>query len=325
MSTDFTLEQKSAVVRIMELKSEDYYGILLVERSSTSGEIKRAYKKQALTLHPDKNKAPNADEAFKRVAKAFQVLSDETKRKIFDQTGSDPDSRGGMGAGPSGFGGAGGPFGPRSRFSQAPADDIFSQFFGGPAAGGAPFQFQFGGDPNDIFGQLFGDALFGGRRGGATFRTRPQQQPRQNAQEERRGISNYINLIIIAAVLILPQLFSWLFDSSSSTFVPRFRFEERAPYVEERLTPKYSVPYYVNPRDLQGLSDSKLKNLDRVAENHFVSATRSACTQEYLRQQQQMQDAVGWLFTDEARYEEAKNTPLPHCDLLYSLGIKLRQ
>lgn len=323
MSTDFTSEQKSAVVRIMKLNSEDYYEILLVNRASTPNEIKRAYKKQALTLHPDKNKAPNADEAFKRVAKAFQVLSDDAKRKIFDKTGSDPDARGGMGAGPSSFGGTGGPFGPRTRFTNA-ADDIFSQFFGAPPAGGAPFQFQFGGDPNDILGQLFGDALFGGRRAGPTFRTR-QQQPRQNVQEERRGISNYINLIIIAAVLVMPQIFSWFFDAGSSSSVPRFRFEKRAPYVEERLTPKYNVPFFVNPKEIQGLSDSKQKNLARVAENHFVSSTRSACTQEYMHQQQQMQDAVGWLFTDEARYEEAKKMALPHCELLYSLGIKLRQ
>ncbi|ODV72504.1 type I HSP40 co-chaperone HLJ1, partial [Cyberlindnera jadinii NRRL Y-1542] len=76
----------------------EYYKILDVEQSASEGEIKKAYRKISLKVHPDKNAHPKADESFKRVNKAFEVLGDAQKRTIYDQTG---------GEAPSGFGGAG--------------------------------------------------------------------------------------------------------------------------------------------------------------------------------------------------------------------------
>ncbi|OAD07979.1 hypothetical protein MUCCIDRAFT_126048, partial [Mucor lusitanicus CBS 277.49] len=64
-----------------------YYKVLSVERTATDVQIKKAYRKQALQFHPDKNSAPGADEAFKLVAKAFDVLSDSNKRAIHDEGG----------------------------------------------------------------------------------------------------------------------------------------------------------------------------------------------------------------------------------------------
>ncbi|MBQ9336370.1 MAG: molecular chaperone DnaJ [Lentisphaeria bacterium] len=127
--------------------SKDYYQILGVSKTATDAELKKAYRKLAVKYHPDKNPGDKAaEEKFKEVSEAYDVLSDPKKRAQYDQFGSDY-FRPGAGAG--GFGGAGGQGGGfRDPY------DIFSQMFGGGA----------GGAGGDIFGQMFGGGT-GSRRG----------------------------------------------------------------------------------------------------------------------------------------------------------------
>lgn len=68
-------------------RNTDYYEILGVGKTCSVEEIRRAYRKLSLKVHPDKNKAPGSEEAFKKVSKAFKCLSDETSRRQYDQTG----------------------------------------------------------------------------------------------------------------------------------------------------------------------------------------------------------------------------------------------
>ena len=68
---------------------KDYYKILGISKSATEDEIKKAYRKLALKFHPDKNKAPGAEDKFKEVAEAYEVLSDKKKRDVFDQYGEE--------------------------------------------------------------------------------------------------------------------------------------------------------------------------------------------------------------------------------------------
>lgn len=69
--------------------AKDYYSILGTHNGASEDEIKKAYRKQALKYHPDKNKSPGAEEKFKEVAEAYDVLSDPKKKDIYDKFGEE--------------------------------------------------------------------------------------------------------------------------------------------------------------------------------------------------------------------------------------------
>ena len=110
-------------------EKRDYYEVLGVSKTASEQEIKSAFRKKAKEFHPDLNKDdPNAAEKFKEAQEAYSVLSDESKRKMYDQYGHAGVGNGGPGAG--GFGGY-------SNFDGAGFDfgDIFDSIFGGSAGG----------------------------------------------------------------------------------------------------------------------------------------------------------------------------------------------
>ncbi|XP_068177353.1 dnaJ homolog subfamily B member 1b [Antennarius striatus] len=103
---------------------KDYYDVLGIKKGASEDDIKKAYRKQALRYHPDKNKASGAEEKFKEVAEAYDVLSDPQKKDIYDRYGEE----GLKGGGPSGGGGGPGTF---SYTFQGDPHAIFEEFFGG--------------------------------------------------------------------------------------------------------------------------------------------------------------------------------------------------
>lgn len=96
----------------------DYYKLLGVSRDATLKEIKKAYRQKSLEFHPDKNKEESAAEKFAEIARAYEVLSDEDKKSVYDRHGEE-----GLKQHEQQQGGGGGPGGG--------FDDIFSHFFGG--------------------------------------------------------------------------------------------------------------------------------------------------------------------------------------------------
>lgn len=68
---------------------KDYYSVLGIQKGASDEEIKKAYRKQALKFHPDKNKSPGAEEKFKEIAEAYDVLSDQKKKDIYDKFGEE--------------------------------------------------------------------------------------------------------------------------------------------------------------------------------------------------------------------------------------------
>ena len=128
----------------------DYYDILGVSKNASKEEIKKAYRKLALQYHPDRNKTSKANDKFKEINEAYEVLSDPKKKSTYDQFGHaafDPRARQG------GFG-QGFPGGGFTRtYKQGPFTYTYTTYGGG----GGP---DFGGfsDPFEIFEQFFGGA-----------------------------------------------------------------------------------------------------------------------------------------------------------------------
>jgi curved DNA-binding protein len=155
------------------MQYKDYYQILGVERSATQDDIKRAYRKLARKYHPDVSKEPDAEERFKEVNEAHEVLQDAEKRAAYDRLGAN------WKAG--------------QDFTPPPGWDTGFEFRGGGFSGS---------DFSDFFENLFGQgspfgAGFQGRRGGSGFRRRGEDHRariRISLEDAFRGSERAIHL-----------------------------------------------------------------------------------------------------------------------------------
>ena len=157
------------------MTEKDFYQVLGVSKTASPEELKRAYRKLALQYHPDKNKTKEAEEKFKGINHAYEVLSDSQKRQQYDQFGPSAFAGGQQGPFTGGFGGF------RSG-QQGPFTYTYST--GGGAQG-----FDFGGftDPFEIFEQFFGGASPFGRR-------KPAYSLTIDFIEAIRGVQKSVNI-----------------------------------------------------------------------------------------------------------------------------------
>ncbi|XP_050312126.1 dnaJ homolog subfamily B member 12 [Anthonomus grandis grandis] len=272
---EYTHEQLALVKRIRSCK--DYYEILCISKDATDGEIKKSYKKLALQLHPDKNKAPGADEAFKAVGNAVAVLTDIEKRKQYDLYGNDDD-----------------------RVSRSRSSGHYSRGFEAEV------------NPEELFNMFFGTG-FGSnvyvRRGG-----RWQRQTQSHQHDERRNRENPNNGMS-AFVQLLPILIAVLLSMASSLFIsdPAYSLSVNTKYPVLRRTFHLQVPYYVK-ENFHSEYQGSVRRLEQTIEDEYVTNLRHQCYRERSYREASIWKARN--FGNDDLYHKAQKIKTPSCETL---------
>ncbi|XP_049300933.1 dnaJ homolog subfamily B member 14-like [Anopheles funestus] len=287
LNVDYTQEQANAVKRVQKCK--DFYEVLGVSKEATDSEIKKCYKKHALQLHPDKNKAPGAMEAFKSLGNAVETLTDPQKRKAYDlyrTTG-------------------GGSSGTRTRTPN-----------GGFTYGQNGFNFQSdfdtGMNPNDLFNMFFGSG----------FPQQQQQHQQHHYYRTRTGrASQYDDRNVSQPSLIFGLILCFIVISLLSTFFasdPVYSLQQTGKFSVARHTLNLKIPYYVKNNFLSEYQGT-LARLEHSVEEEYVTYMKRACSNERTYRDAMIGRAKS--FGSRAQFQQAQQLKMPSCDALYRLGI----
>eukprot|EP01065_Artemidia_motanka_P008518 TRINITY_DN1429_c12_g1_i1.p1 TRINITY_DN1429_c12_g1~~TRINITY_DN1429_c12_g1_i1.p1 ORF type:complete len:283 (+),score=82.60 TRINITY_DN1429_c12_g1_i1:81-929(+) len=265
-------------VRQVLRSRKDYYGIFGVSRNATSAEITKAYRKLSLKVHPDRNRAPGAEEAFKVASGAHTVLTDSDKRQVYDVHGEDGLKQGGGGGGGGGH-----------RGYHQPPEDVF-----------------------DLFGQLFGAHVHRTRR-----HHHHQQQQQHHAHPDQQAV-NFVQSLFQFLPLILAFLFVnggfWLNDEPPPPF--SLSRDTSQGFTYERSTRGKDIRYFVTPQFHRALNHDRraTQSVDRQVEDTFKLSLRRKCKNEKAVQHNLRQRAA-MHYGDEKRRlrQEADSLPMSNC------------
>lgn len=303
-----TKEQEVIVTKVLSSRPDQFYEILSISKSADSSTIKKSYRKLAIKLHPDKNPHPRAAEAFKILNKAWEVLGDEEKKRIYDQTGLDPTSRSSGTSSLAQTHPFASGFRQRGPGNAVFEEDLFDMFFGGGRMGGGrPTGFTFG-------NQGFTFQSFGGD----PFARRAPPRP-QRPQESPQLLMDLLRqLLPLLFVIVVPLLLGLL-----SSQGPKYLFSHSPSFTEKHSTPNYEISYFVS-------RDQHIKNaqnqryfdkLGRQVERDYIENKRLQCNYERMERQRLMDESYGWLYNDEEKLEKARKMPMPSCNKLRKMNL----
>ncbi|KXZ45407.1 hypothetical protein GPECTOR_55g313 [Gonium pectorale] len=303
-----TPEQRAIVSQVLQAK--DYYAILGVTKEATEDDIKKAYRKLALKLHPDKNKAFKSDEAFKAVSRAFNCLSDADKRAYYDRTGYESSAAAAAAAAQQRSASAGaGPSYYYTTADEIDPEEIFNMFFGGAFGGASPFHAQFvrsrhhNQRRHHSHQRHGGDGGGAGGGGGATAAAAADQQ-------QRAAMLGLLQLMPVLLILVFT-----FFQSSQS---PPYSLVQESSYKVELLTTRLSIPFYVKSvAELERsypTGSSARHRLERQVESAYYERLEARCQQERLMRHR----AWSW-----GNREQARAMKLEACDEIDRVNEKL--
>ncbi|XP_052866194.1 dnaJ homolog subfamily B member 14-like [Anopheles cruzii] len=286
LNIDYTQDQLDVVKRVQKCK--DFYEVLGVSQEAPDSEVKKCYKKLALQLHPDKNKAPGAMEAFKALGNAVETLTDPEKRKAYDlyrttDNGSSSPGR----------------KGPRGGFTYGQNGFTFRPDFESEV------------NPNDLFNMFFGGGF-------------PQQQQQQHhyfrtrtgrSSQHGDGSGSQPSLVFgLILCFIVVSLLSTLFATD-----PLYALQQTTKYSVGRHTLNLKIPYYVKPNFLSDYQGS-LGRLEYSVEEEYVTYMKRACSNERAYRDAMIGRAKS-LMAGRSQFQQAQQMKMPSCDILYRLGI----
>ncbi|KAF9543370.1 hypothetical protein EC957_000961 [Mortierella hygrophila] len=310
---DYTPEQVAAVKAIRS-SGGDFYKVLGVKKDATDIEIKKAYRKVALQMHPDKNGAPGADEAFKVVSKAFTVLSDSQKRAIFDQHGPEDGKSSGVNydrprpATQQYYSrGAGGGYG-----EEISPEDLFNMFFGGGCnQGNQDFNV---GNLIQLLPLILlivisiSSGLFGSNESSSTgsnsvlndFSLRPREQYTTARHTTQRNVPYYVNDIRFM-----------------NTYFPGQQFEFKSPSAKQ-------INVKPDQITLQGRKVGRLfQRMEEHVESAYLSEMQDRCRAERRKKEIARNKAMGFWGADQKLWQEAQRMTTPSCDIVKDKFSKL--
>lgn len=326
----YTPKQVQIVKEILQAKdstssgTKPHYKVLGVPENATEAQLKKAYRKLAIKIHPDKNSAPQSDEAFKAVGLAYATLSDPQKRQIYDRFGEeDPDQRGGGGGGHPGFRGAG--F--RGRNGEPSPEDIFNMFFGGGMPGGM------GGMGGPGFRVYTTGNGFQFNNMGDPRRQRQQQRGGQQ-QQEANPLQQLLQFLPIIMIMVLSFL-NFDADTSSSTSSQYFsltRTNLQSNELKTRFVTVKDIPFFVTDKFLRSYNRDRyqLTQVERMVERKYHSYLKDECQKQQNYKHRLEQNAMykkGLAESDRQReLQRAKLFQLSRCDELEDLfGLQQRK
>lgn len=281
----YTQEQVDMVSKVLKAKEGGqgaHYRVLGVPKTASDGDLKKAYRKLALKLHPDKNSAPHADEAFKAVGLAYGTLSDRQKRTIYDTYGEeDPDNRGAAGRGPGGGGMQ------YRQGQEVSPEDIFNMFFGaGMAQGGRGPGFH-------VYTNGFGGGFPGGFAGQQFAGQRARQQHAGQHQQQQNG-APWMQLLPFIVIMIMSFLNFGGQDAGVSMQNKYFSLVQQAPFVNPlatKLSGVKDIPYFVTDKFMRTYHRDRyqLAQVERMVEKNYHDYVMQECKaqKKYKRQLEQ--------------------------------------
>lgn len=276
---NYSREQLNVVRKILSAKEGgqgSHYRVLSVEKDASDADLKKAYRKLALKCHPDKNTAPNSDEAFKALGLAYATLSDPQKRSLYDKYGDeDPDSRGD--ASRSGFGGM------HFNGQEINPNDIFNMFFGGSVPGGVQSSGVHGGFR--VYSSSFGPNFVNSFGGIPTSRygNRHHNGQQREAQEDRR-YSMFAQLLPVL-LLIFTSFYNFTGDSVTSDHAGSnsyFSLTNHPPYInplKTKFTKVKDIPYFVTDHFMRTFARDRyqLSRVERLVQQSYKNYLIEEC------------------------------------------------